>query len=68
MMVKLWQLHLNKKEKKLLTPNSPAEISFPENIMKPAIIIPVSASIIGVARIIMLPILIFFSTKSSITS
>ena len=40
---------------------------FPEKTIKPAIIIPVRASIIGVALIITLPILIFFSTRSSMT-
>ena len=40
---------------------------FPEKIIKPAIIKPVKASIIGVALIIMLAILIFFLTRSEIT-
>ena len=46
--------------KKLLTPNSP-EDQFSRKIMNPAIIKPVRISIIGVALIIMLAILIFFS-------
>ena len=49
-----------KKEKKLLTSNSPAAINFPEKKIKPAIIIPVKVSIIGVARTRTLFIFIFF--------
>ena len=49
-------------KKKLFTPISPEAISLPENIINPAIIKPVSVSIIGVALIITLPIFIFFAT------
>ena len=41
--------------------------NFPEKNINPAIIKPVRISIIGVALIITLPILIFFSTRSSMT-
>ena len=54
---------INKNEKKLFTPISPSAISLPEKTINPAIIKPVSVSIIGVALINTLPILILFSTK-----
>ena len=57
-----------KKEKKLLTSNSPVAINCPEKAIKPAIIMPVKVSINGAALINTLEVLIFFSITSSITS
>ena len=49
-------------------PISPVDIKIPAKNINPAIIIPVSVSIIGVALIKTVPIFICFSVKSLIAS